>query len=1095
MIRLFKTSIFILFIFTIFICTAQKNELLIHSGEALKKGIEAHDAGKYEEAIAHYQSIYEGDTNYLTALYEIALSTQFVDPAKAINICKDAMQLEDVQDHYMYYTILNACYDELGKHDEALETINEATEEYPNFHLMHYNKAVTLQAQEKYEEALETYKKTLEINPFHFNSHFAIGRLAANNRDYTKAIFPLSTAIIVEPNHPNAIEALKLLDELLRITYEGEITKIELAASDEDDFSAINEIIESKVVLDKKYKTQASVGFLFTNQIHAALETIKKNKKNNGWFSEKYLPVFTELYKQNKFGDFADFLFVPSSNENISKIVSKKTKELKEFRNWFVKEYKELYNKVEGKKNARKYYYNNGKVESIGEKKKDKEIGDWVGFNHLNGFKKYEGNLGKNGKNGAWKYYHSNGVLKEETEYKNGEANGKHRYYYDNGILNYEGTYKDDKLNGFFTFYDAKGIKYREANYKNSVYHGTYKDFYPNGMVKLETNFVDGLIEKELKKYFKNGAVKEISNYKNDKYHDLSKTFYNSGKLEGEYNYVDGKLNGSYTLYHQNGKEKYKSQYKDGKEFGSVKEYYLDGSLSIEKTLDENGKENGKEIHYDRKGNKTFEQTLKKGEIIAYKFFDRKGSILSEAKKKNKKFFVDNRNPDNIKVAEGNFQIGNKGKTGLWKYYTKYGLLESEIEYKDGVMEGVYKEYNTLGKISTETRITKKEPLTEWVVNYFPSGKVKSNGWRVNNSLEGKWEIFHENGKLRQTEVYLNGQLNGPVVNYFFNGKISDKLFYKYDDLIKIHVYDTLGTLIQKQNLYPNEVMEIEVKNNFGKPKYKYSKVGNWFEGDYKSYYGNGKLSAEGNYKSNQIQGEYKQYHENGKLKSTGTYNNGRLNGAYTEFYANGEKESYGEYKDDNPIGKLIYYYDNGEISSLSNYENGIRDGASEWFDRKGNLQMVRYYENGKVVGYAYHGKDGKLMDMIPIPPDGTADIQSKFPNGEKSRTYTTKNNIFDGKILEYSLNGNVSEEANYLNDIRNGERKEYYYDGTLKSELNYELNDKQGAHKTYYPNGKIKAEINYIFGYKHGNAYYYNENGVKTLSRYYYYGTIVNEF
>src|ERR1700739_3559977 len=53
---------------------AQKNNPLINSGDLLKKGIDLHDAGKYQEAIQQYSQISRSDTNYSDALYEMAYS-------------------------------------------------------------------------------------------------------------------------------------------------------------------------------------------------------------------------------------------------------------------------------------------------------------------------------------------------------------------------------------------------------------------------------------------------------------------------------------------------------------------------------------------------------------------------------------------------------------------------------------------------------------------------------------------------------------------------------------------------------------------------------------------------------------------------------------------------------------------------------------------------------------------------------------------------------------------------------------------------------------------------------------------------------------
>ena len=48
----------------------------------------------------------------------------------------------------------------------------------------------------------------------------------------------------------------------------------------------------------------------------------------------------------------------------------------------------------------------------------------------------------------------------------------------------------------------------------------------------------------------------------------------------------------------------------------------------------------------------------------------------------------------------------DKPFTGLAKHYRDDGSLESEVSYVDGVQEGVYRDWNTQGKLVEEGYIT-----------------------------------------------------------------------------------------------------------------------------------------------------------------------------------------------------------------------------------------------------------------------------------------------------------------------------------------------------------------------------------------------------
>src|SRR5262249_35809447 len=57
-----------------FLLPAQENNPLINSGEIIKEAVKLHDEGKYKEAISLYKKINRSDTNYVFAMYELALS-------------------------------------------------------------------------------------------------------------------------------------------------------------------------------------------------------------------------------------------------------------------------------------------------------------------------------------------------------------------------------------------------------------------------------------------------------------------------------------------------------------------------------------------------------------------------------------------------------------------------------------------------------------------------------------------------------------------------------------------------------------------------------------------------------------------------------------------------------------------------------------------------------------------------------------------------------------------------------------------------------------------------------------------------------------
>lgn len=1075
---------------------AQKNELLVDSQKALEKGIEAHNNGKYEDAIKHYQTVWEADTNYITALYESAYSyTLLENYDEAIKICRNALKNRDNDEQYMFYHLLGVSLDSKGDYEEAIAALDEGIEKFPNYYLQYYTKGVVLQNQKKYDDSFEMFKKVLSINPAHFNSHFAIGKLAANQDEYTKASLAFSTAIVLEPVHSQALDALILLDELLAINYDAEPIKLKLSKDGEDDFSGVDKMIKSKVVIDKKYKTDSKFSTGMVKQLHAILETLEYDKKDKGWFMETYVPMYMKIKEQKKFNLFSSFLYVPSTNEQVVKMLTKDLNKLKEFQSWYGNEWTKLNNTiVVNNETKKRFFYSDGSPEGVGSIKDDRPFGYWELFYPESGVLAAKGDFDENGKTGEWNNYHANGRLMEKAEYLNGQINGKYFYYNEAGVLVSEGAVENGERTGLLVGYDLYGVKKFEENYINGKLEGEFKEFHPNGNLATQAQFKDNLVDGELTLYYPNKQIQENIGFSEGKKSGLGKVYHNNGQLDKEQTFKDGELNGLVKSYYKSGELDFEGHYKNGNKVGEFKHYYKNGQLLKEGSFEESGKQTGVEIFYDKKGNEKYEQKYKNGAIVEYKYFDRAGNILSEGKKKSNKFYFENRTQDNIKLVEGEYAVKGEEAIGLWKYYSEYGQLEQEVDFLEGGIVNTDKEYYTHGNIEREYTMLKESPQTVWGVHYYPNGNIARNGWVVDDKRQGVWEFFHKNGEIRTIAYYLNGEEHGPTYFYSPNGKIEAKNIHLYGKNIAKTVFDTIGNEIQKLDYLTNQKTDFEVQDNFGNKSSNFTKIGEWKEGAFQSFYGNGQLLSEGVYTNNEFDGLWKTYYPSGKLYSEVNYKDGEFLGKATFYYENGKIHRERVYLNNVLEGPNTIYYTNGEKMIELNHENGRKEGVVKYYNSNGVLQMEKYCENGKDIGYSYTGTDGKLVEIIPIPPDGNTTVEAKFSNGKTSRKYKLVNGKIDGVLEEYYENGQISEYIEFKMYYKHGTHKTYTQDGIVLKDITYEYDDIHGTAKTFYENGQLKAEEPYYYGERHGKSYFYNENGDKTLTRHYYYGTIIKE-
>lgn len=85
------------------------------------------------------------------------------------------------------------------------------------------------------------------------------------------------------------------------------------------------------------------------------------------------------------------------------------------------------------------------------------------------------------------------------------------------------------------------------------------------------------------------------------------------------------------------------------------------------------------------------------------------------------------------------------------------------------------------------------------------------------------------------------------------------------------------------------------------------------------------------------------------------------------------------------------------------------------------------------------------------------------------SSVSTLNEEVFNGLVTYYHINGKLFHKANYKNGKLDGIRKVFYETGNLKEVGKYVNGKRNGVWKTYYENGKIKSKGKYHNNEKSG--------------------------
>jgi uncharacterized protein len=430
--------------------------------------------------------------------------------------------------------------------------------------------------------------------------------------------------------------------------------------------------------------------------------------------------------------------------------------------------------------------------------------------------------------------------------------------------------------------------------------NGYNRIYYPNGKISSEGYMRDGMPDGYWKTYYPTGIIKSEGNRRNHLL-DSTWTFYNElGDTLQKVNYIMGKRNGYTIEYYlgstkdpmNRGKIMLKELYVNDKKEGLSVYYHPNGQVKEEAQYI-NNKRNGLSKEYDDKGNVIT--------IINYN-----NGILTEREKINR--------------------LDEKGlKQGVWRTYYNNERIKSEMNYKNNMLDGPYKEFDDKGNVS--------------LILHYAKGSLV------------------EEKDTTALDIVINNQYDS-LGRLIFSGS------YRKNVPVGIHrIYDSNGKVINSY-LYANNGVKLGegIIDNEGRK-----------EGSWKYYDEDGNVRSNGNYVNNLEQGTWRFFFVNGKTEQIGEYKNGKADGTWEWFYENGSIKREEEYYNGKEEGTYAEYDTTGEIITNGNYFDGQKEG--EWF-----YKVNDYTEKGKYIGDLKDGKwqsfysDGKLKyegNYIQGNPDG----------------------------------------------------------------------------------------------------------------------------
>ncbi len=1037
---------------------------------------ESSEKEDYVKTLEYLNKINKNDSSYCSILtsksYYLLNSEKYQE---VISVTNEGLDMGCHNTKRSFYINKGLAYNYLEDYEKALETFNKGLEIFPKNYLLWYNKGIVLENLKRIEDAVKAYQMSIVLRPTYINPHLQLGNICYEQKKMAQALMCYDIYLLLKFNQNSAYNTLRSLNNLVEEKNESTPNSNLVISEDDEAFEDIDLILENKIALNKKYETGNKINISLTKQNHALLEQLKDFEGNGGFWDQKYVPLFKWITENNLFDPFTYTLSHSIQNEKYSKIIQQKEKEITSFRKAFYGKWYTIIGEnapsFKDKSKKASFTYNDYNAQGLGVIKNNTNIGYWQFFRE-SGQLMSEGSHDDAGDRiGKWTWYHTNSNVDEIANYKNGKIHGEYTSFYENGKPKAIGTYNNGKLDGEYKYYNNKGALIQKKYFKNGALDGLYTSYFDVGetLVEWEIPYSNDTIISIAKEYYSNSDLYNEIPFKNGKRHGIDKKYHFNKKLASEVSYVNGELNGVYKSYYNNGNVYEEGISNENFYNGPWKIFHKDGTLKIAQNY-ANGNLNDLSKEYDTDGKLISEFTYRKGEVIAYKFYDKKGDILKEAKKKGGEFLFTGYSANGIIYSKGLYNIKG-GKEGNWEFYSSNGVLTGKGSYTENKANGEHISYYNNSEIESITQY-KNDTVTGYYSLFYKNGQLKRQGWYKNDNAHGEWRSYYIDGTLEEINFYHKGKLHGFQESFSPKGKLAIKYFYKYGDLLSETYFNHSGKEITKLNLIPNKKdYTITKLYSNGNPNAVLTYKNGLKHGEYKGYDFYGNIAVEGKYNNNEFDGKWTWYYENGNLETEIHYRDGKKNGETTYYHENGLVSEKKFYEFGNSEGKWLSFNKDGKTKTdETNYYNNKLHGKRLFYDNLGNLQLIRFYNHGRLIGYSYFDKTAKELPMIPITKE-------------------------TGKIKAYYSNGNVSREMEFLNGKFINTYKEYYFDGTLESEANYIDGDNDGLMTNYYPNGNKKSVYNYQYDVLQGKVIKFYENGNKKEEISYHNDTIDGEY
>ncbi|UTF61321.1 tetratricopeptide repeat protein [Gilvimarinus sp. DA14] len=173
----------------------------------------AEQRGELDEALRHYQEVEPGENFYSATARVFAIYLQQNQPASADNYYRQLlgfMQEGPETDHSTELTLIyNQQLLAAGKHERALQLLNESLESNPEDQTLLYSRAMVHDGLGNLAQAEQDLRSIIEYDPDNAAALNALGYILTENTErYAEAYDYIKHALELQPNDPATIDSM-----------------------------------------------------------------------------------------------------------------------------------------------------------------------------------------------------------------------------------------------------------------------------------------------------------------------------------------------------------------------------------------------------------------------------------------------------------------------------------------------------------------------------------------------------------------------------------------------------------------------------------------------------------------------------------------------------------------------------------------------------------------------------------------------------------------------------------------------------------------------------------------------------------------------